>query len=630
MVALLAACSDDKLEQEGKQPLPIKFALADSPQTRAGSNLYNDFPSGQDIMVAIDGKTYLYQTNGTNQITLKSNSTPFFPIDGSSVSISAININTPYFEGNLMTMSVYTNQSSDSYYIKSDKTWGQPKTDWNGLDGNGKVIPTSDPIPLTFKHVCAKIVVNVSLTGSSTSKIKEVILNDVCCSYTLNNRTGAVSSVVSPNDITIYSNSSGSSQNITCAGVIPPQSISSGANFITVKLTDCTLMYKLPKNTTFIGGNTYSYNIGTTREGNNDMLVLSASEFTYNQQQQGPTITLKDGTRTLTAGTDYEFDTSSNNTATNAGDYTVKVKFKGVYSGTASKSWKIKKASPPFTAPKYERLYPGITTATNLVTAGSTSVGTMKYTLGTSEKCDETLWSDAVPKAKDPGTYYVWYKIVSSNSNYYNTAAIGPVVARIRKVPGQVICSDGWIGEYKDRGSRTPVAVVIRWGDDTGDASNNHGIAMALKDANDGSKVKWSTENVLVNPAQMASGTYSEEYGNNYDGSSSVYNSTKYPAFKAAYSNNNTPAPPGTSGWFLPSLYQFDNALIEFGNNHNERYDKMRGYFSSRGGTDLKMDFYWTATENDASNATGFNYSSYGWYSASKQSTGYVRAWLAF
>lgn len=81
------------------------------------------------------------------------------------------------------------------------------------------------------------------------------------------------------------------------------------------------------------------------------MVTLSAESFTYNGRSQTPTVTVTDGGRTLTAGTDYtvSYQDSSNNTAsapTNAGTYTVVVTGQGNYSGSVNtKTFAINAAS---------------------------------------------------------------------------------------------------------------------------------------------------------------------------------------------------------------------------------------------------------------------------------------------
>ena len=68
--------------------------------------------------------------------------------------------------------------------------------------------------------------------------------------------------------------------------------------------------------------------------------------LTYNGNEQTPTVTVKDGEKTLTSGTDYTLTYKNN---TNAGTATVTVEGKGNYTGKVEKTFKIEKANPTIT-----------------------------------------------------------------------------------------------------------------------------------------------------------------------------------------------------------------------------------------------------------------------------------------
>jgi hypothetical protein len=73
-----------------------------------------------------------------------------------------------------------------------------------------------------------------------------------------------------------------------------------------------------------------------------DMVTLNPTSFTYTGAAHAPTVTVKDGDKTLTQGTDY---TLTNNGGTVAGDYSFTVVGVGNYSGTISKTFSISKAA---------------------------------------------------------------------------------------------------------------------------------------------------------------------------------------------------------------------------------------------------------------------------------------------
>lgn len=70
---------------------------------------------------------------------------------------------------------------------------------------------------------------------------------------------------------------------------------------------------------------------------------LSSSSFTYNGSEQKPTVTIKNGSTTLTEGTDYGITWSAD--VTNAGTKDIKINFKNNYSGEVDTSYTITPAS---------------------------------------------------------------------------------------------------------------------------------------------------------------------------------------------------------------------------------------------------------------------------------------------
>ena len=148
-----------------------------------------------------------------------------------------------------------------------------------------------------------------------------------------------------------------------------------------------------------------------------DSWIQDIAAVTYNGSAQKPTVTVKDGTTTLTVNTDYTVSYSNN---TNAGTATVTVKGTGNYSGTAKKNFTIRKRSNSITqAPTAKKLtYTG--EAQELVTAGTSRGGSWRYSL------DGNTWTSAIPKGTEAGTYTVHYK-VNSSTNY--TAVSGSTVS---------------------------------------------------------------------------------------------------------------------------------------------------------------------------------------------------------
>lgn len=57
-----------------------------------------------------------------------------------------------------------------------------------------------------------------------------------------------------------------------------------------------------------------------------------------------------------------------------------------------------------------------------LISAGSTTGGTLQYAVSTTNSVPTSGWSTNIPKAENAGTYYVWYR-VAGNSDYADVAA---------------------------------------------------------------------------------------------------------------------------------------------------------------------------------------------------------------
>ena len=68
-----------------------------------------------------------------------------------------------------------------------------------------------------------------------------------------------------------------------------------------------------------------------------------------------------------------------------------------------------------------------------LITAGSTTEGTMQYTLGTDDSTvPQSGWSENLPIGIDAGTYYVWYKVVGDD-NHQDYIPTSPVTVTIEQ-----------------------------------------------------------------------------------------------------------------------------------------------------------------------------------------------------
>lgn len=66
-----------------------------------------------------------------------------------------------------------------------------------------------------------------------------------------------------------------------------------------------------------------------------------------------------------------------------------------------------------------------------LVTSGEAKVGTMQYQIGESATTAPTgTWSDTVPKGKNAGTYYVWYRAYVGEKNFTEAECVTASIAK--------------------------------------------------------------------------------------------------------------------------------------------------------------------------------------------------------
>ena len=157
---------------------------------------------------------------------------------------------------------------------------------------------------------------------------------------------------------------------------------------------------------------------------------------------------------------------------------------------------------------------------------------------------------------------------------------------------GKLICTDGHIHTYSADAACTKsrVAMIIYVGSSTGDATYNHGLALALTNESS-STMKWNNA-------------------------------------KTACTNKNTSATVKSASWMLPSRTQWETMGAT-----SSTYKTLRNGFKSVGGSNLGPLNYWSSTEfeDDSNKAWLFHFSNGSWYEYPKDYEGsVVRACLAF
>lgn len=194
-----------------------------------------------------------------------------------------------------------------------------------------------------------------------------------------------------------------------------------------------------------------------------DRWIQPIADVTYTGKPIEPDVVVKAGDKTLIRGTDYEVDYSNN---TNAGTATVTIKpvDGSIYSGTATASFKIRKADLTISklpAAVEDLVYTGQSYA--LVSAGTVENGMMLYALGNEE--DATgAYAETVPEEAGVGTYYVWYKAVGDdNHNDTAPACVTVTIAGPDKTElnAAITAAEDLYGIIKDNANYSDVATAL-------------------------------------------------------------------------------------------------------------------------------------------------------------------------
>ena len=143
-------------------------------------------------------------------------------------------------------------------------------------------------------------------------------------------------------------------------------------------------------------------------------ITLSETSYTYDGSAKEPAVTVKDGETTIPA-TEYSVSYTNN---TNVGTATVTITDVegGNYAVSGSTTFAISSADGSLNPPvgKSDLVYNG--TAQDLITAGSSTTGTMEYSL------DGTTYAETIPQGTNAGSYTVYYKVIG-DANHNDIAA---------------------------------------------------------------------------------------------------------------------------------------------------------------------------------------------------------------
>ena len=334
------------------------------------------------------------------------------------------------------------------------------------------------------------------------------------------------------------------------------------------------------------------------------------------------------------------------------------------YSGTKHvKSVKyVKKLRTPVVTPPTAKSLTYSGSAQELVNAGTTTGGTLQYKVGTGS------YSTSVPNATNAGTYTVYYKVVGGEA--YSDVAEASVTVTINKaaaaakssktnwVVGDIICTNGNAytinaNTYMPTGV-TPTAIIVYKGGATGDADYKNGLALALTDADpsrgDGYLFAWKSSSGASDNSTKITEEYptTAESGRvlTIDGTRNATTATArtgWPAFNYA-ARYTVSHPSSTSGWFLPSIYQWNlmvktllgvSSNLGFSENKNMGFEKINEKLQ-KAIDDVNVKAvglvdapYWTASEYNKDNARCYRANGRAGYNA-KTGTMRVRPFIAF
>lgn len=268
----LASCSSDEMEQQSmNQPTAINLVSSVGQSTRSANVNLQKVQIASGVEVGVFAKTTTgYIIGGDNaKVTADGNgnftgTTLYFPTDGAAVSVNAYAPYNAAFagkDGEAVSFSVQSDQSSDNGYLKSDLLCGAP----TGTNSFTKDNPT---VALNFEHKLSKLTVKFTLADDTDVDLKGAAVNIVntlptttlkVSDGTLGTASGTATSIKA---VTFASDAT----EFQASAVLVPQTVAAGS-FVQVVLADKMLDAKLNSAATFQSGKSYTYNVNISGSG---------------------------------------------------------------------------------------------------------------------------------------------------------------------------------------------------------------------------------------------------------------------------------------------------------------------------------------------------------------------------
>lgn len=217
---------------------------------------------------------------------------------------------------------------------------------------------------------------------------------------------------------------------------------------------------------------------------------------------------------------------------------------------------------------------------------------------------------------------------------------------------GKLICTSGHIHAYNADAACTAsrVAIIAYVGSDGSvDASSStyKGLAIALTDANSGNTCQWFVADNGKCVSQTSTLYTAITYKNGIASTNTLTSDSHTHAAATAAKNFGTVLPSGVSGWFLPSMGQWNlivqglatkksgstvSTNLTTSTNNTYKASNLNSVITAAGGTGFQSDAYWSSTECNNSNAWTMDFSSGRAINYNKSNVyyGHVRAVFAF
>lgn len=422
---ILTSCTiEDSADSSDHALRPMQFSVSMAGHTRGAVN--DAWDGGEAVAVSVNSVVKKYKIVVGELVTLEpfdADVIPFYwPYSGeTSVTVSAW---YPYADEKQTVADIADQSDADKYEAANYMEAADVTKAYNADD---------HIFPLTFTHRMAKLIFVpyhlVDTEGQTTSQLDATEFDKTTATQVFQGIT----------PITPYKNTT----TRQFEALLAPQTIAANTDLLTLTYTNSenahtqTFKYTQATAQTLLAGKTYTYSINFNTAADSSF-VVSLSKEIYNGTEKTPTITVTCNSKTLTLDEDYEIDVDNSTlNATDLGTYTITVKGKGQYNPatTASATWTIKRIGT-LTAPVAKEDLTTGSGAQDLVTPGSymdgeNSVGTMYYWVSTDPEStpaiDDEGWNVAIPTATTAGSYYVWYKVIADNDNYYDVDVSGPI-----------------------------------------------------------------------------------------------------------------------------------------------------------------------------------------------------------